>query len=50
MQRITTLHQDYLWITLGLPLDYPIPNGLFVILERVDIGYIGSVLGYGCTI
>ena len=28
-------------ITFGLPLDYLyIPNGLLVILERVDIGYI----------
>ena len=37
-------------ITFGLPLDYHTPNGLLVILERVDIGYIRPVLGYGCTL
>ena len=31
-------------ITFGLPLDYHTPNGLLVILERVDIGYIGYYL------
>ena len=34
------LSTDYLWITLGLPY----ANGLLVILERVDIGYIGYYL------